>query len=140
MEEWLFSILTKETKTHRGAVKPSPHAPCNILSLKRKRSYFLKKKKNKKGLLSSTASRPPSELSPQPLLTCYFLLSSVRKVSRAVLHPQGSISRSKRIFSTIRYMTLSSTLRLQKDRKRCSSQLIVPEFTDEASGSPTRED
>lgn len=55
-------------------------------------------------------------------LTCHFLLNSVRKVSRAVLHPQESVSRSRRIFSTIRYMTLSSTLGLQKSHNRFPRQ------------------
>lgn len=58
-----------------------------------------------------------------PFLRCHFLLSSVRKVSRALLHPQESVSRSRRIFSTIRYMTLSSTLGLSKGHKRRPGQL-----------------
>lgn len=61
-------------------------------------------------LCQSTPSSPHS-------LKCHCLLSSVRKVSRAILHPYESVSRSRRMFSTIRYMTLSSTLGLRKGHR-----------------------
>ena len=44
-------------------------------------------------------------------------LSSILKVSRQVFHSGGSISCSTRMFSTIRYMTLSSTLPGQHGRQ-----------------------
>lgn len=44
-------------------------------------------------------------------------LSSILKVSRQVFHSGGSASCSTRMFSTIRYMTLSSTLPGQHGRE-----------------------